>query len=103
MIAAPSPAILHGLVFRGPTKPVCSMTEPCTEPAAGALLTFTRSGHTARVRVDARGRYRIALVAGTYSVGVAPAGSIGRGVEPRSIVVRRGDVRRDFMLDTGIR
>jgi hypothetical protein len=96
-------AVVHGIVLRGPTKPVCSMTEPCSEPAKGAVLVFARSGRIARVRVDAQGRYRVSLVPGTYTVRVTPPAGIGRGVEPRTVVVRRGDVRRDFMIDTGIR
>ena len=96
-------AIVHGIVLRGPTKPVCSMTAPCSEPAKGAVLVFARSGHTARVRVDASGRYRVSLVPGTYAVRVTPPAGIGRGVEPRTVVVRPGDLRRDFMIDTGIR
>jgi hypothetical protein len=96
-------ATVHGTVLRGPTKPVCSMTEPCSEPAKGVVLVFTRSGRTARVRVGADGRYRVSLVPGTYAVRVVPAARIGRGVEPRTVVVRRADVRRDFMIDTGIR
>jgi hypothetical protein len=79
------------------------MTEPCSEPANGAVLVFARSGRTARVRVDAHGRYRVSLAPGTYAVRVTPPAGIGRGVEPRTLVVRRGDVRRDFMIDTGIR
>src|SRR4051794_15722714 len=71
-------AIVHGIVLRGPTKPVCSMTEPCSEPARGAVLVFTRSGRTARVRVDASGRYRISLQPGTYAVRVTPPAGIGR-------------------------
>jgi hypothetical protein len=79
------------------------MTEPCSEPAKGAILVFARSGRTARVRVDANGRYRVSLTPGTYVVRVTPPAGIGRGVEPRTVVVHRGDVRRDFMIDTGIR
>jgi hypothetical protein len=79
------------------------MPEPCSELAKGAVLVFARSGRTARVRVDAHGRYRISLVPGTYTVRVTPPAGIGRGIEPRTVVVRRGEVRRDFMIDTGIR
>ena len=96
-------ATVHGIVLRGPTKPVCSMTSPCSEPAKGTVLVFARSGHTARIRVDANGRYRVSLVPGIYAVRVTPPAGIGRGVEPRTVIVPRGDSRRDFMIDTGIR
>jgi hypothetical protein len=102
-VAAVALSTVHGIVLRGPTKPVCSMPEPCSEPAKGAVLAFVRSGHIARVRVDANGRYRVSLVPGTYAVRVTPPAGIGRGIEPRTVVVGRRDVRRDFMIDTGIR
>ena len=87
---------VQGIVLRGPTKPTCSMTEPCDEPARGLELSFVRSGHVvARVRVDARGHYRVLLAPGRYVV---------RGAQPSALVVRRGVVaRRDLFVDTGIR
>jgi hypothetical protein len=94
---------LHGMVVRGPTTPVCSTTEPCTEPARGAVLAFARHGRVARVVVDARGRYRVRLAPGTYAVRLVPAPRVG-GIAPRTVVVRPGvDARRDFAIDTGIR
>jgi hypothetical protein len=97
--------LVHGFVLRGPTKPACSMTQPCSEPAAGALLVVRRGVHdVARVRVAADGRYRVRLAPGTYAVRVVPPARIGRGVEPRTLAVpRAGAVRRDFLVDTGIR
>jgi hypothetical protein len=95
---------IHGVVLRGPTKPVCSMTEPCSEPARGATLAFVRGSHVvARVHVDARGRYRASLAPGRYVVRVVPASRIG-GIRPATVrVVRGADTRRDFLIDTGIR
>ena len=95
---------IHGVVMRGPTKPVCSMTEPCTEPARGATLAFVRGGRiVARAHVDARGRYRVSLAPGRYGVRLVPAARIG-GIAPAAVTVVRGaDRRRDFSIDTGIR
>ena len=31
---------LRGKVMRGPTQPVCRITEPCEEPARGVKLVF---------------------------------------------------------------
>jgi hypothetical protein len=95
---------IHGAVLRGPTKPVCSMTEPCTEAARGATIAFERAGSVvARVHVDAHGRYRVALAAGRYLVRVVPASRVG-GIHPATVqVVRGADTRRDFLIDTGIR
>lgn len=91
--------------MRGPTMPVCRVDLPCTEPAGGALLVFTRRDRVAaRVRTDARGRYRVTLAPGLYTVRLPAAPRIGRGLEPRQVRVPRDRVGRvDFMVDTGIR
>ena len=90
--------LVHGVVMRGPTKPVCEMSTPCSEPAAHVKLTF---GSVA-VRTDAHGRYSVRLKPGRYVVRVTPRPTIGRGLEPTSIVVTRPR-EFDFNLDTGIR
>jgi hypothetical protein len=94
--------LVHGTVLRGPTKPVCEMATPCSEPAAGLLLVFTRGSSSLRVHTDASGRYRIRLHRGTYVVRSSPRQAIGRGLEPRTLVVR-DPMRADFFMDTGIR
>jgi hypothetical protein len=96
---------LHGTVTRGPTKPVCSMSAPCSEPATGALLLFERGGRVAaRVRVGAQGHYAVRLAAGTYAVRVSPQPRVGFGIRPATVRVVAGASRRaDFEIDTGIR
>src|SRR5947209_19365852 len=60
---------LHGVVMRGPTKPVCTNEEPCEEPAAGLVLRFSRAGSVVgRTTTDRAGAYRLALRPGTYAV-----------------------------------
>ncbi|HEY5057628.1 MAG TPA: hypothetical protein VII51_01310 [Gaiellaceae bacterium] len=95
---------LHGIVDRGPIQPVCKAGTPCTAPAVGAVLVFSRSGRVAaRVRTQAGGRYTVRLAAGIYSVRLAPVPRIG-GIAPRQVHVAVGVSRRlDFMIDTGIR
>jgi hypothetical protein len=90
--------LIHGVVMRGPTKPVCEMATPCSEPAAHVTLTF---GGVV-VRTDAPGRYAVRLKPGRYVVRISPPPQIGRGLEPTSIVVTRPR-ELDFNLDTGIR
>jgi hypothetical protein len=90
--------------MRGPTSPVCRAGMPCNEPAVGAVLTFSRSGHVAaRAKVGAGGRYRVRLAAGTYTVRQAPAPRIGFGIRPDRIHVTGVSTRADFFIDTGIR
>jgi hypothetical protein len=77
-------------------------SKPCDEPAVGAVLVFSRSGHGVRVRVGAGGRYSVRLAPGTYSVRELPASKIGAGLRPDRVRVV-GPTRADFFIDTGIR
>jgi hypothetical protein len=95
--------LVHGLVMRGPTKPVCEMATPCSEPAAHVQLVFHRVGRADVTAVtDTQGRYVVRLRPGTYVVRTTPRPVIGRGLEPTALVVRRA-MTADFSLDTGIR
>lgn len=95
---------LHGVVTRGPTKPVCEVGTPCSAPAVGAVLVFSHGGRVvARVRTGAGGHYTVRLPVGLYAVQLSPPQKIG-GLSPRQARVRSGSsVRLDFAVDTGIR
>jgi hypothetical protein len=90
---------LYGDVTRGPISPVCVAEQPCDEPAAGAVLVFSREGREivrAKAKVD--GSYRVRIPAGVYVV------RAGRRVEPAKVRVLRGRMLRvNFSIDTGIR
>lgn len=88
--------------MRGPTTPVCMLGKPCSEPAVGAVLAFSRAGRVVHVRVGAGGRYAVRLARGTYTVRELPAAKIGTGVRPDRVRVA-GPMRADFFIDTGIR
>jgi hypothetical protein len=94
---------LQGLVMRGPTTPVCRVNEPCEEPAPNVKLTFYRSGKAvAQVKTNAKGRYRIGLRPGTYSV--RTNATFGKVPSPSRARVPRGRYARVvFHIDTGIR
>jgi hypothetical protein len=96
--------LLHGVVMRGPTMPVCQVGKACSEPAVGAVLVFSRGGTVVgRARAGAGGRYTARLVPGLYAVRVSPRQHIG-GLKPSQVRVRAGAPRRvDFQIDTGIR
>jgi hypothetical protein len=95
----------HGVVRLGPTTPICIAGQPCSRPAAGAVLVFSRRGRVvARTRAGATGRYAIRLAPGYYTVQTAPTAKIGTGLRPRRVHVARGVYGRlDFSIDTGIR
>src|SRR5436190_10375522 len=96
---------LHGVVTRGPTRPVCQVGVPCSQPAVGAVLVFSRNGVVVtRVHTGAGGRYSVRLRPGYYSVSTAPATKIGSGLRPRQVHGVSGVLgRADFRIDTGIR
>jgi hypothetical protein len=92
---------LYGHVTRGPTSPVCTAEQPCTEPAAGVTVRFLRGAQlVATSRVKADGSYSVALPVGLYGVASTARGRIS----PSSVRVRAGArSHRDFSIDTGIR
>lgn len=94
---------LRGVVMRGPIKPVCDVSNPCEEPAAGLVLRFLQRGVVvARVKTGSRGGYRVTLRPGRYAV-TTPNRRPGMGLQPEVVRVPKGRVARvDFRLDTGI-
>jgi hypothetical protein len=94
--------LLHGVVMRGPTKPVCEVGTPCLAPAAHTTLVFTCGARVTRATTDGAGRYAVRLPRGTCTVAVSPRPRIGSGIEPRRFTVR-APRRLDFSIDTGIR
>ena len=96
---------LHGVVMRGPTTPVCRVGMPCSEPAVGVQLSFSRGAETyALVLTGPGGRYSVRLPAGTYTVTQRPVAKIGTGIRPQQVRVVGGASRRvDLFIDTGIR
>jgi hypothetical protein len=95
---------LKGKVMRGPTQPVCSITEPCEEPARGVRLVFSRAGKVvARATTDKKGWYRVTLKPGSYAV-TTQNPRVARRFTPKSATVATARVKRvDFDIDTGIR
>ena len=98
--ATPVHSGLFGTVTRGPISPICVAGQPCTAPAAGAVLVFTRGGtDVLRVTVRTNGSYRVRLAPGMYTVRASY-----RRLEPTTVLVRAGAPKRvDFSIDTGIR
>ena len=93
--AAPMLVPVHGVVTRGPTKPVCEMATPCSERAAHVTLDFHTTRGDVHVTTDAHGRYSLRLRPGRYIVRFPK-------LQPTVVVVRAA-MRADFNIDTGIR
>ena len=90
---------LYGKITRGPITPVCVAEQPCTAPAAGSSVLFTRAVGRVRVIVRADGSYRVRLAPGTYLVR-----SLSGRIEPTTVRVSQHRMRHvDFSIDTGIR
>jgi hypothetical protein len=90
---------LLGTVTRGPVAPVCEANSPCSVPAGGATLTFTRGRVSVRARTNDAGGYRVRLAAGTYTV----RSDTGITITPAKVLVRGTTMRRNFAIDTGLR
>jgi len=101
---ATSPTGLRGYVKRGPTMPVCRVGVPCTEPAPGVKLFFSRSGKVAATAItNKKGWYRVTLRTGRYTVRTNMKGPQAMP-QPRTATVQTSSMRRrDFLLDTGLR
>ena len=99
-----APSGLRGTVVLSPARPVCIEDEPCTKPAVGFKLVFSRAGVVvARTTTRADGSYRIQLRAGVYTVRAPLAPRVGAGLTPRLAAVLKGRFARvDFTIDTGI-
>jgi hypothetical protein len=95
---------LKGYVKRGPTMPVCRVGVPCTEPAPGVKLFFSRSGKVAATAItNKKGWYRVMLRPGRYAVRTNKKGPQATP-QPRTATVQTSSMRRrDFLLDTGLR
>jgi hypothetical protein len=96
---------LHGVVTRSPITPVCTVGVPCSAPAIGAVLVFSRAGRAAvRVRSGVGGSYSVHLGPGYYTVAISRVPQIGFGLRPTRVHVAAGvDGHIDFSVDTGIR
>jgi hypothetical protein len=96
---------LHGVVTRGPTMPVCRVGSPCSAPATGTVLVFSRGGReVGEARVGNGGRYRVRLAPGVYTVTTGSTRQLGFGLRPATVrVVVNVDRLVDFSIDTGIR
>ena len=90
--------------MRGPVTPVCMAEVPCSRPAAGIVLAFSRKGRArAHVTTAKDGTYRVMLFAGTYGVRVTHPSNT-RPIKPASVTVDAGRIKRvNFYIDTGIR
>lgn len=102
--AATRSGVLSGYALVAPAEPICMPRVPCSRPASGIVLTFTRHDAVrARVTTAADGSYRVTLAPGTYTVKVTHPVPI-RVLRPTSVTVAAGHVKRvTFYLDSGIR
>ena len=103
-LAAAAPVSgLRGTVVIDPSRPVCIEGKPCSAPAPGVVLRFSRNDRVIlRATTRADGTYRIVLSPGRYVVSLPVAGG-PRSIAPRTVRVVAGQmIRRDFTIDTGI-
>jgi hypothetical protein len=91
---------VYGTVIKSPTTPVCKEGVPCSAPAVGVTIQALRgTSVVAHAVTDTQGRYRFRLAPGRYTLRVV------RTFRPQAVPVVVGTawVRRNVLLDTGIR
>jgi len=112
--------IVAGIVTVGPSQPVCSPNQPCTEDLTGYSLVFTsqcgtgaapqsascqRQNYTAPIAPS--GHYSILLVPGNYTIsGLSPSCNwVGCSASfPKAVTVEGGQqLIVNVNVDTGIR
>ena len=96
---------LRGTVVIDPARPVCEVGQSCSRPDKRDVLLFRHVGRLpVKTRTDGRGHFRVTLAPGRYVVTAPEHRAIGRGLEPRRVIVPRGRYARvNFTLDIGIR
>jgi hypothetical protein len=99
---------LEGQVMLGPICPVERFDTPCpVSPeayAAREILISQGQEILARAKLDAQGRYWIALMPGRYRVDINRVGMDRSSDVPKAIDIARGKtLRLDIEIDTGIR
>jgi hypothetical protein len=101
---SPEPNV-RGTLTKGPVSPVCVAERPCSAPAPGVVLVFSRGDQDVkRVTTGTAGRFATRLKPGTYGVRTLKRSLIGSRVTPaRFKVPANGVVTLRLDLDTGIR
>lgn len=94
---------VYGTVESGPTPGPCIVDIPCSGPARGVKLVFSRGHGTFQAVSDHQGRYRVRLEPGEYEVDLAgPPGPAQ--IFPDHFVAPAGRSHSvDFSIDTGVR
>jgi hypothetical protein len=100
----PEPNV-RGTLSRSPVIPVCIAERPCSAPAPGVVLVFSRAGQEVkRVKTGTAGRFVMRLRPGVYSVRALRKPLVGSGLSPaRFRVPVSGVLTLRLELDTGIR
>jgi hypothetical protein len=99
-----APTGLEGTAYRGPTRPVCLVDQPCNAPFSAGFEVWQDKRVVARFRSDSAGHFLIHLSPGTYTV--VPDSSVGiliRSQAQEVAVGPSGLTHVEFEFDTGIR
>ena len=104
VVASTTASGLRGTVVLSPTRPVCIEGNPCTKPATGYVLIFSRAGAVvARTTTRVDGSYLLRLRPGVYTVRAPAAPRVGTGLTPHLIRVPNERMARvDLVIDTGL-
>ena len=94
---------VFGTVEAGPTPGPCVVGVPCSRPAAGVKLVFSRGDAAFQAASDRQGRYRVRLGPGEYKVRLAGPPGLARLYPDHFGAPADHGQRVDFSIDTGVR
>jgi hypothetical protein len=95
---------LEGTAYRGPTRPICRVDQPCQAPFSGAFEVRQNERVIARFRSDSSGHYLVPLPPGTYSVLADSSAPVLIRTQIHDVTIRSGGLTHfDLNFDSGIR
>jgi hypothetical protein len=94
---------VFGTVESGPTPGPCIVGIPCSRPAAGVKLVFSRGDASFKAMSDRQGHYRLRLEPGKYKILLPGPPGPARLFPDHFVAPADHGQRVDFSIDTGVR
>lgn len=100
----PAPTGLEGIAYRGPTRPVCQVNNPCNAPFSAGFEVRQGERVVARFQSDSAGRFEVSLPPGSYTVVADASAPLLARAQVHDVTVNpNGLTHVELNFDTGIR
>jgi hypothetical protein len=98
------PTVLEGIAYRGPTRPVCQVDNPCNAPFSATFEVRQGERVVALFQSDSAGRFLVRLAPGTYTVVPDASAPLLARSQAHEVTVEPGGLTYvQLNFDTGIR